>query len=199
VQPSANSPSRNAVLLGRALVLISGAIVLYCVYLVIAAIITSQSTGLLEVSSSDPQAGLTVSQANRQAIAIGTGKAKVRLKPGIYQVSASNNGYQTAVTVHLYEKRTTTSSLSLITTKLSSNSSSLFSQLPIIGAASLYKISVGRGAVSNGSSYIVVITAATPQARQYALQWIRTQGYDPSDYKITFVNAITTNSHPYAN
>jgi hypothetical protein len=194
MNPSTNSLSRRAFLLRLIVVLI----VVYCIYTVVAAIITDQTTGLLDISSSDQQAGLTISQTNRQAVAIGTGTAHVRLKPGAYQVTASDTGYQVSATVQIYKKRTTTSSLTLVSTELSPNSSSLFSQLPIVGAASLYEISTGKQAVKNGSSNIVVITASTPQARQYALQWIRNQGYDPSDYKIEFINTPITNNHPYA-
>jgi hypothetical protein len=94
-------------------ILIALLIVVFSLYLVASAIVTASKTGLLHVSASDPKAGLVISQADTQAAYIGTGNAKVRLKPGKYSVSASNNGYQAVATVQVYKKHTTTSYLSV--------------------------------------------------------------------------------------
>jgi hypothetical protein len=85
--------------------------ILWCVWIVISAIIDSQTTGILYVSSSNSQASLIVSQNDRQALLVGIGVAKVRLKPGSYQVSASIAGKQANSTVEVYKKHTTTSHL----------------------------------------------------------------------------------------
>ena len=85
--------------------------VVWCVWILVSAIITSQETGILYVRSSNSQAGLIISQNDRQALAIGIGVAKVRLEPGSYQVSASIAGKQANSIVEVYKKHTTSSYL----------------------------------------------------------------------------------------
>lgn len=80
-------------------------------WLVVSAIVTSQTTGILRVTSSDSHASLIVSQDNRQALVFGAGHASIRLKPGSYQISASNTGKQTSAIVAVYKKHTTNSYL----------------------------------------------------------------------------------------
>jgi len=85
--------------------------ILGCIWIVLSAIITSQTTGMLYIKSSDPKAGLIISQAGRQAVAVGTGSAKIRLRPGSYQISALDSGKQANATEEVYKKHTTTSYL----------------------------------------------------------------------------------------
>ena len=82
------------------------AVILLCVYVMVSAVMTAQTTGIISINSSDSNASITVSQANTQALAIGTGSASVRLRPGAYRVSASDNGYQNTSVVNVSKKHT---------------------------------------------------------------------------------------------
>lgn len=62
------------------------------VYFVVSGIIIHQTTRLVSVRSSDPNAIISVTQDERSAEKLGTGAAKARLKPGHYLVAASNSG-----------------------------------------------------------------------------------------------------------
>jgi hypothetical protein len=89
-------------------------IVLWVIALVVVGLIakdvySSQTTGLLEVVSPNKNATLSITQANHQAIIIGTGSAHVLLKPGSYLVGASSGGYSVADVVTIQKKQTTIS------------------------------------------------------------------------------------------
>ncbi len=83
-----------------ALVVAIGVVVVVAaiLYVIISAVVTRQNTGLLSVKASSQGATLEVQQLNTQVKKIGTGSAKVRLKPGDYQVITTDNG---ATTVNL--------------------------------------------------------------------------------------------------
>jgi hypothetical protein len=88
--------------------------VLGCIWIVVATIITSQNTGILQIRSANPKAGLIISQNNRQALLVGTGTARVRLKPGSYQISATYGGKQANGVATVYKDRTTGSYLGVL-------------------------------------------------------------------------------------
>jgi hypothetical protein len=97
----------------RILFLISLAVIIFCVYIVVSAIITVETTGVLRVNTS-PTATITISQTNTQTKIIGEpGKAQVRLKPGSYQIVAVTNGKQATKIVSVKKKETTEASLKL--------------------------------------------------------------------------------------
>ncbi len=64
--------------------------------------------------------------------------------------------------------------------------SSIVDKLPALGL--YFRIDYGKSLVSPDSndSVALLIKAPDPQARQEALTWIRSQGYDPSDLEIIF-------------
>lgn len=76
-----------------------------CVWLVASAIITSQTTGVVYASSVDTHASLVVSQDQHQAVFVGTGSARVRLRPGFYQLAVSDSGRQSSMSFRVYAKR----------------------------------------------------------------------------------------------
>jgi hypothetical protein len=193
-----HNPIELTVVLRRAFLMAIVLVLIYSAYTIIYSLILCQSSGLLNISSSDTSAGLSVGQNNHQSVNVGMGSASVRLKPGSYQVTASDNGYQTVGNVSVTKKHVTYSNLYLVASSLQSNSNNIFNDLPVIGANSIYEISVDKQAVNDGNASGIVIGAPNPQGYQYALQWIRQQGYDPADYKITFQTITLTNSHPYA-
>jgi len=104
-------------------------VIIICAYLVISAIITVETTGVLKVSATQ-KATISVSQTNTQAEIIGgPGNAQVRLKPGTYQVVATaSNGQVAARVVSVEKKQSTAINLTLVTSpKLPSvNSVSFF-------------------------------------------------------------------------
>jgi hypothetical protein len=68
--------------------------IVYCVWIVCSAILTSLSTGILNIKSADSSASIVVGQNNKQSIYVGEGSAKIRLRAGVYQVSAIDGNKQ---------------------------------------------------------------------------------------------------------
>lgn len=87
-------------------------VVILCSYLVVSAIITAETTGVLKVSSTQ-KANIIVGRDNGQARIIGNSDhAGVRLKPGKYWVEAATNNGQVAVrTVSIDKKKSAAVSL----------------------------------------------------------------------------------------
>src|ERR1700744_1132101 len=78
-----------------------------CIWILVSNIIASQTTGLLDITSASPQAGLIIGQSNHQAASVGVGSAKVRLSPGTYQVSAVESGKHASAIAKVYKKQST--------------------------------------------------------------------------------------------
>jgi hypothetical protein len=80
--------------------------ILFCAYLIVSAIITVETTGVLKVSGGQ-RATISVSRVNSQAKIVGKpGNAHIRLKPGTYQVVATaSNGQVAARQVSIKKKR----------------------------------------------------------------------------------------------
>jgi hypothetical protein len=89
-------------------------VVIFCAYLIVSAIITAETTGLLKVSGTQ-KATISITKTGSQAKIVGKpGKAKIRLKPGTYQVVASgSNGQGAARQISIQKKKSTTLSLTL--------------------------------------------------------------------------------------
>ncbi len=98
---------------------------LLSIYLIVSAVIDKKQTGILNITSSDKNATISVSAANTQAQAVGTGKASVRLKQGVYLVAANDGSSQAIKEVSVHKLQTT--SVSLTPTQ----------KLPISSAASV--------------------------------------------------------------
>jgi hypothetical protein len=74
---------------------------------------TINSTGTLSITASEPSAVITVSQLNHNAVPIGTGDAKVRLKPGDYLLASNGAGLSATQTVHVTLKKNVSAYLNL--------------------------------------------------------------------------------------
>lgn len=108
--------SRKFMFSSRALV---AACLLACVWIVLTAINAFLHTGIVSMRSSDPHAGLIITQDSHQAVLAGVGQARIRLKPGVYQVSASDNGKEDSSTVTVTKQHTVTVSLNpAVSTKI---------------------------------------------------------------------------------
>jgi hypothetical protein len=85
--------------------ILTAASVIFFIYMVVSAFIVRQNTGSLDLSSTKPNAVLSVSGSGSGAVIVGTGRARIRLSPGIYQVAASDNGVQTTATVQISKQQ----------------------------------------------------------------------------------------------
>lgn len=103
-------PSKNILRYAELLVIIL--ICLFCTYSIISSIVIHQTTGALNVASTDSNATLSITQANHQAVYIGKGKSAVRLSPGSYIVSAADRGRQVLAKVQIAKKQSAKISLS---------------------------------------------------------------------------------------
>ncbi|MDB5164339.1 MAG: hypothetical protein JWS12_957 [Candidatus Saccharibacteria bacterium] len=170
-------------------------VVLVCLYEIGLSLYTYQTTGVLSLSSSDKNAALSVSQADHNAKVIGAGSGKVRLKPGSYTVSATDNGYQTSTTVAVQARHKTSQNLKLAAAASSPDSGKLLALLPYLGSGDRFRIS--STVQSNGASTgpVLIITSSSPQTQQIALQWIQDRGFNPSDYTIKYQTAQLRNYH----
>lgn len=63
----------------------------------------------------------------------------------------------------------------------------IISLLPITNAQDQYSIDYGASKSRSGGSFIL-ITSPFPDSRDKALQWIKDQGYDPTDLEIVYDN-----------
>jgi hypothetical protein len=175
--------------------LVLGAVIILFIYSVTADILIDKSTGLLDVSSTDKNAGLTISQPNTQATSIGRGSTSIRLKPGTYQVFASDNGYQTFSTVQISKTQTDNVRLPMVAAAGSSKANQIFGELPFVGPAAEYQITELTKVSGNSSGPAMLISAPDSSARQDALNWIRSQGFNPSAYIIQYQTAQVTDNH----
>lgn len=83
------------------------AIVLVCLWTFVDTFIISQETGILNIKTVNSKEGLIISQNNSQAKFVGTGSAKIRLKPGSYQIMATYDGQQTSAIATVHKKQRT--------------------------------------------------------------------------------------------
>src|SRR5437667_8194643 len=100
MNPSNNNAASLNIVFGAIAVFVAG----LCIYLVGSGANEYEKTGLLDVKSTNPKAALTITQGNSEAKIIGVGKAKVRLKPGKYEVSASAKGNLSTQPVEISKK-----------------------------------------------------------------------------------------------
>lgn len=80
------------------------------------AIYTRNSTGLLRITTKEPNAIVSISQQNKQAAFLGKGDVSARLKPGDYLVTATLAGDRSSATVHVTSGKTTTKSINPVHT-----------------------------------------------------------------------------------
>lgn len=73
--------------------------------------------------------------------------------------------------------------------------------LPYSDLTAPFSIDYGPSDYRKGD-VVIIISNSTPDGRDYALRWIRQQGYDPADMEIVFddfVNPLTQNSEELSN
>lgn len=174
-------------------------IVLICAYLLllyelIAATYTTETTGSLQLSSPTPNTYFTVSQTGKQSINVGVDKAKIRLSPGTYQITASSNLDQTTKNVLIKKKGLV--KLYLVPTNHSKVPASyvlanklIAHLLPFTGPGFQYQVGYKYDFSKSVAEPIITITAPTSQGQQEADQWLESQGYNPSSLNIIYILA----------
>lgn len=170
-------------------------VILLCIYQLALAVYVSQTTGTLLVNSPDTSITITISQKERQAISL-TGKRtqRIRLKPGTYQIITSKDRNQSTSSVIIYNKQLVsfTAKAPADKNKLSESSqqaNKLIGLLPFTGPEFRYRVDYSYQFSSTQAEPTIIITAPTDQATQDALDWIKSQGYDPLVLPIKYVTA----------
>lgn len=167
----------------------------WAVYSTVSTIHSANTTGTLVLTTNDSSATLSISQFKSQAQILGAGSVKVRLPAGTYEVAAFAGGHNTLSSVTVAAKNTTTKTITLSKTTINPDIMNLFGILPFLGPSSEYQISYTTLTTPSGIQYTIVITSGSDQAKADALAWIRDQGYNPSDYTISYVNQALVNYH----
>jgi hypothetical protein len=168
--------------------------ILFSLFELLPAIYTSQTTGVLQLTSSTKQTYLTIDQPGRQAITINTTSARLRLKPGTYQVTATSGLSQVTKNVVVRNKKLTKMTLtpvdlnSVPKTYLIANR--LIEQLlPFTGSNFEYQVGYEYQFSNTVAKPIITITAPTAQNQQAAVAWIKSQGYNTSSLNIIYILA----------
>lgn len=140
------TPLRSKRLLSVFIPILYALVVVFLIISVIQAVNSKNSTGILAVQTSDKTSAISISATNTQAALIGTGSAKVRLKPGSYFVMAQTKGLRATQTVVISLHKTTKISLKItnITPVIASPASITF-----INAASLLNYGLSSSQVSS--------------------------------------------------
>lgn len=88
-------------------------LIAYLLYVIGTDVYNLRHTGLLKVTTTSPDAVVSISRAGSAAEIIGTGSANLHIKPGDYLVVAANNGKQTSSVVQVRLKQTAAIKLDL--------------------------------------------------------------------------------------
>lgn len=152
----------------------------------------AHNTGLLKVTTSDPDSTIAISRNSSQAVYIGQGSAKVRLDQGTYLVSASNNGTTVMSSTGVTDGQTSQINLDIAgQVKKEQYYGRLTTNLPSVGPAFTYKIDYYMTYANGQGVPVLTITAASDKAYQSALSWLRSVGINPSDFKIKVTKAAS--------
>jgi len=170
-------------------------VVIFVIYMIGSAIFTRQMTGSLKVSSSEPNAVLTVSRDGYQSVVIGEGGSTIRLEPGEYRVGATSTNNQTFKIVTVEKQRTVEEFLDLavsdeqrLESQKKSQKNLLIELLPYTGPSDSYEITYRFEFSATSAKPIIVIRSNNEQTKQSALEWIKTVGFNPDELDIEFTN-----------
>ncbi|HSW79683.1 MAG TPA: hypothetical protein VLG47_02800 [Candidatus Saccharimonadales bacterium] len=102
------------------IIILFALVVVFAAWQIIPAYNENKNTGILEINASPASAVISISQENHQALIVGTGSAKVRLEPGTYLVSASNDGTHASSVATVSAQQTSATSLKVTSTSKTS-------------------------------------------------------------------------------
>jgi hypothetical protein len=108
MNPNTSKALRLAINIAYGVIIV---LILFCIFSIVKNLIERQNTGILNVSSSDNNARLSVSQPNHEAKSIGIGSASVRLSPGYYLLASADKGQVAQSTINVYKQQTTNAKL----------------------------------------------------------------------------------------
>jgi hypothetical protein len=152
----------------------------------------SKATGVLQLNSSNPAATLSIIQPDHQITNVGTGKIKIRLYPGTYQLIATFEKNQAIKTAQIKKGESLVISLEPNApspgqqTLKDAQLNTLVKLLPYSGPSLEYKINYFYKFSKNFAQPVITITSNSPEARTAALNWIKRVGFDPSQLDIVY-------------
>ncbi len=179
----------------RPLLLIAVLVVIFSAYEIFSAVLASQTTGTLKVDVLTPSATITLRQTGHQSANIGVGHAKIRLRPGSYQLIATSGKLQTVKTVEISKNQTTVETIQLLTPEQAqqaqniAEANKLIKFLPYTGRAYDYRVDYSYQFSGNLSQPLITVTAPTAAGQEAALNWISSFKIDPSKLNIKYVSA----------
>ena len=148
---------------------------------------TVRTTGVLRLTTNDSSAILAISGIDEGSEYIGQGSANVRLKPGTYEVSATDQGtiVTTSVTITKQQK---TSKYFNVSSQIERTQkyNSLIAQLPQIGPASIYEVNYYMAYHNGQSSPVITVTSSGSEGTQQAQAWLESNGFKLSDLQIQY-------------
>jgi hypothetical protein len=178
--------------LKRILLLISGLVVLFCLYQLGSAIYISQTTGILKVSASDPNATITLRRSGYKTVNVGVGQARVHLSPSPYTLIISSGRNQFSKPVQVFKKQVVTVKVGSLsagqaqTSQANSAANSLIKLLPFSGPNNEYVVNYSYQFTSGSAQPVINIITATAKGKQDALAWISGLGFNPSAMNIQY-------------
>lgn len=155
-----------------------------------------QTTGILQVTSADNQATVSVSQLGKQPVNLTSADATLRLKPGSYEVIASDGKSQITKSAVIYAKQTTNlnipqpiSTIVPVPTNVQTANQLIQNLLPFTGPDFSWKVTYSYTFNASYAVPTIDIIAPTNSAQQAAVAWIQGQGYNPANLGIVYVDA----------
>ncbi len=165
------------------------------IYELVSSVYVSQTTGILQIKPLGSGVFLTVERSGKQAVNLGRGETRVRLKPGAYQLLVTKNRNQDTKQFVIRNKSTTALSARAPVnhnkpSRADLEAIKLIDQLlPFTGPGFQYQITYTYTFNKAFSKPVIIITAPTAQDQQAAVAWIKSQGYDPSTMTIQYFTA----------
>jgi hypothetical protein len=168
-------------------ILITLAVFAVAIYLIVSSILTTHSTGILDITTSDPNATLAVSSNNHQSQYLGLDHARVRLSPGTYLVSASSGSNIDMTSVSVKKQEITSTTLNINQVTASNNQyNQVIAKLPVTGPASEYTINYVLSYTNGQLLPILVISSTSEASKQAALGWFNYYHFNINNYRVEY-------------
>lgn len=170
------------------------------VFLTIRSLHQRNSTGVLQVNSSDKKAAIFLFQPGAQAKKIGVGHSHIRLVAGNYQVVAADSQARDEKTVTMAAGQKTIVSLSPHNLASASQAAgnteqvnALVQLLPYTGPDSAYLISYSYSFSAGIAKPSILIVSPTAAGTQAAVDWLKSLHFDTSQLPLKYVSGPVSN------
>jgi hypothetical protein len=148
---------------------------------------TVRATGVLRLTTDDASAILAISGTDQGSEYIGQGDANVRLKPGTYDVSATDQGTTVTTSVTIAKQQKVTKYFEVNSQiKKAQKYNSLIAQLPQVGPAAIYQISYYMAYHNGQSSPVITVASSGSEGTEQAQAWLEGTGFSLSDLQIQY-------------